>query len=226
MSTPTPRQRSQVGLVYLDSLDASTARHELSEAGKQIGLAARQGRDIARRDLRDAWDGLDRRIEASSVLGRGPNGGLMDVTQLAPSPQYASSSTANLRKGISVHGNFSRKYLHYAEQDAENALHQAGMAAGEAVEVGRRGLTDWLREGKPYLDSPTPPTVLKPTSLSSSSASPADPLKDYLAHRDRSRGIAEGLMDAAGMALDVGIGMGVGELAERRKREMEAAGLR
>ncbi|BGP16526.1 hypothetical protein JCM10213_001136 [Rhodosporidiobolus nylandii] len=246
-----PPPPSQVGLVYLNHLDALTAQHHLSETANQLRLAALQGRDIAKRELEEGWHRFDRRMEDSTLLGSGPDGSAAEFTQwdgykkaaedavhagehgvavlksqltsslpLSPPSRYASASTPALEKGISLHSSMAGRYAGYAAQDAEHALRQLGMAAGEVVEVGRRRLVSELAgEGKPHLSVPFIPSVLEP---SSSPSSPENPLAAYFAHRDRARSIGEGLMNAAGVALDVGLGVGLGELAERKRRQRGA----
>lgn len=57
-----------------------------------------------------------------------------------------SSSTANLERGVRLHGTFSKRYLGYAAKDGREALRQAEMAGRYAFEVGARRL---LASGEP-----------------------------------------------------------------------------
>ncbi|GAA5916109.1 hypothetical protein JCM6882_003938 [Rhodosporidiobolus microsporus] len=257
MSSPHPSS-SQMGLTVLPStsLDSALDHHRLQQAEDRMLLAARMGRDYAKKEAQEGWRRFDRAMEDSEWLGNGPAGGPFEFTQwdgikkatsdavhegehhvavlksqLAASPAlstplspwYASSSTANLQKGVGLHGRMARQYLTYMERDAENALDQVGMAAREQAEVVRRKLVKGLAgEGKQSSSAcpsavtaiSSPPSPFHPTTRRPLFT----PVNDVLS-ADNSHRIADGLLNAAGVAVDVGLGMAAGEWAEKRERK-------
>ncbi|GAA5941236.1 hypothetical protein JCM3775_006656 [Rhodotorula graminis] len=225
---------------YLDRLDARTALRHVNNAVRETGLAGRRAGDIARRELEHGWQAVDRKMDDSTLLGSGAGGSPFAFTewdglkwaagnaarsaqreaslvraQLRHLPQLVSgapsSSTANLERGVQLHGSFARRYLGYAAKDGHEALRQAEMAGRYAFEVGARRL---LASGQPEKRQ-----VFK-------SRSPADPLTNLADQQERERHVSQGLLASAGVAADVGLGYALEKAVRRREGRSRAAAAR
>ncbi|KPV74882.1 uncharacterized protein RHOBADRAFT_53812 [Rhodotorula graminis WP1] len=225
---------------YLDRLDARTALRHVNNAVRETGLAGRRAGDIARRELEHGWQAVDRKMDDSTLLGSGAGGSPFAFTewdglkwaagnaarsaqreaslvraQLRHLPQLVSgapsSSTANLERGVQLHGSFARRYLGYAAKDGYEALRQAEMAGRYAFEVGARRL---LASGQPEKRQ-----VFK-------SRSPADPLTNLADQQERERHVSQGLLASAGVAADVGLGYALEKAVRRREGRSRAAAAR
>ncbi|GAA5894654.1 hypothetical protein JCM5296_002920 [Sporobolomyces johnsonii] len=170
---------------------------------KKAGVAAlEQGENVAKKEVKVLRSQM---AQVSSALGH----------------PYPSSSTPDLRKGVSVHGQFANRYLDYAEKDALQAARQAGMAGKYAMELGRRELAGILGDEEktpssiPSRQSP-PVTVC----VLKSQRQPLEGL--FQQDLDRQRRIQEGL-DVVGVAGDLAGGYALGKyLAKREKRKQLA----
>ncbi|BGP32381.1 hypothetical protein JCM10296v2_004162 [Rhodotorula toruloides] len=173
-------------------------------------------RDLVRTELPDSWHRFDRMMEDSELLGSGPHGSAMDITQwdglkraandAALTNPYPSLSTPTLTHDASLHSRFAKQYLTYAGRDAKEAARQAGIAGREVFEVGRRKVAG--------ADKGADPTYAKPTLF-----------KSLESHLMRPNGYptnaAIAAADAAllGIGIDLGVGMGIGFAAEKRARQ-------
>ncbi|GAA6054251.1 hypothetical protein JCM3770_005144 [Rhodotorula araucariae] len=175
------------------------------------------------------WDGL--KSVAQNALAEGARdvqavrARLQHLPEVLGNP-YPSSSTSNLEKGVRLHGQFAERYLGYAAKDAGEALRQAGMAGRYAFEVARRRLLDGGEPEKARCTAPvscwppwitnSPPLVMQPQIFKL--GTPSDPLKALADQQDRKHSLAEGLMTAAGIAGDIGLGYTYEKWEENRRR--------
>ncbi|GAA5854315.1 hypothetical protein JCM8547_001779 [Rhodosporidiobolus lusitaniae] len=167
---PRPPTRDQLGALYLNHLDAETARHHLEQAGDEIRLAATQVRDVARREAQEGWKRLDRRMEGSEWMGSGPDGGVMEFTRWDALKKGAEDAlmhpyagpfpTPNLEKSVRQHAGFAKKYGSEAIQEGQATFNQAVMVGREAAELERRKLVLALRD-EGSQDGPQPFQALR-----------------------------------------------------------------
>ncbi|GAA5833658.1 hypothetical protein JCM9279_001588 [Rhodotorula babjevae] len=238
------RLDARTALRHLD-----TAAHEAELVGQRAGDIARRelqhGWEQVERRMEDStlagsgpggspfafteWDGWKRAAgnavrsaQREASLAREQLKHLPEARQLVQNPQLlsrlttssaqtlvgdSSSSTANLERGVQLHGSFSRRYLGYAAKDGREALRQAEMAGRYAFEVGARKL---LASGESEQRR-----VFK-------SRSPADPLTALADQQEHERHVAQGVLAAAGLAADVGLGYALERAVHRRTRRTSA----
>ncbi|GAA5828741.1 hypothetical protein JCM11251_005857 [Rhodosporidiobolus azoricus] len=178
---------------------------------------------------RQQWDGLKK--ATTDAVHEGEHRVAVLKSQLAASPAlstalspyYAHSTTSALNKGVSVHGQMAKQYLGYAARDAQNAMDQVQMAVGEEAEVVRRGIVRRLQEGQGESSS-------TPSIASASSPFHPIPRRPHFASPNgfpsahNPHLLADGLLNAAGVAVDVGMGVAAGEWVERRARRNREEG--